>query len=101
MDLEIELWQKAAEWVHKQYGWCESMRECQKEKWGYLLKGCNSDSCDDYDKCNLHRYVYSFVSGCGWMIHRVKPIVLDKVIKDLVLDESPYQDGPAFFEEKI
>ena len=31
MDLEIELWQKAAEWVHRQYGWCESMQECQKE----------------------------------------------------------------------
>lgn len=101
MDLESELWQKAAEWVHSQYGWCERMRASQKKEWGWLLKDCTDNNCDDYDKCHLCKCAHSFVSGCGWMIHRVKPIVLDKVIKDLVLDESPYQDGPAFFEEKI
>jgi hypothetical protein len=35
------------------------------------------------------------------MMHRVKPIVYAKVIEDLIKVDSPYMDGPAFFDEKV
>lgn len=101
MDLEGELWQKAAEWSESNYGICMRMRENVRGSWGVLVKGCSEDNCDEYDKCHIRIGACSFVAGSNWMMHRVKPIVYDKVIKDLVTNDSPYQDGPAFFEEKI
>ena len=101
MDLEGELWQKAAEWSKRNHGWCEKLREAPKTEWGVILLNCNEGNCDKYDECKTYWCAESFVAGCNWMMHRVKPIVYDKVIKDLVTNESPYQDGPAYFEEKI
>jgi len=101
MTLEYALWQKAAEISCRNYGWCQKMRDTQKSDWGVMMKNCDETCCDDFEKCNIRRGAYNFVRGATWMMHRVKPVIYGKVIKDLVLNESPYQDGPEFFEEYL
>lgn len=101
MKLEYDLWQKAAKFAIKNYGLCERLRETDSDsERGVLLKNC-CNICDKHETCLIHHCASSFVVGSTWMMHRVKPIVLGKVMEDIIESDSPYMNGPAFFDEKI
>lgn len=109
MRLENLLWQRAAEAVVRDHGWlCQDKDRkrdsVSKNEWGVFLQDCNNHHSYDDDEpcknCQFLRLAKSYVVGAQWMIHRCKPLIVEKVVEDLIEQESPYYDSPAFFDPK-
>ena len=102
MKIDDLLNQKALEFAHKECGWCDELRETPKESWRYFL-GIHCNQCDKRidDGCDIYNCATWFKDGCCYMFHRVKPIILQKVMIDLLNGSSPYMEDISLVDDVI
>lgn len=92
MGLEELLERKCAVYASKCYGVCDEMRDTDKSNWPILIKNCCLETCDKYADCSIVKAFEAYFDGMVNMMTYLKPIVMEKVVIDLVEGESPYND---------